>query len=265
MLKNNHKNLSCGFSEQMVSYFYDEINQAEKAVFETHLTNCSHCTDELAGFELVSSTLVEWRDEEFFKLDAPVFEIPVIKTVSQSVESDSRSWFSNLWRIVSLNPMTATAVLAALIVCVGLVFIAINFTNNSEIAEVDNRNSERIVVSPTVAKIDEQPIETLTKRYSEESLPGKSPKSTGAKSKDSQPLPIREKRFAPNDSVDRVSDKTKDNFEKPETNRNLKETNRNNKKSTAVQKQPVPNLTTLDDDEDKSVRLADLFEEIGSK
>ncbi len=45
----------------------------------------------------------------------------------------------------------------------------------------------------------------------------------------------------------------------------MKETNKENKKTTAVQKQQVPNLTTLDDDEDKSVRLADLFEEIGTK
>jgi hypothetical protein len=34
----------------------------------------------------------------------------------------------------------------------------------------------------------------------------------------------------------------------------------------AVQKRQLPNLTNLEDDEeDKSVRLADLFEEIGSK
>ena len=265
MLNNSYKNSSCGFTEQMVSYFYDETNQAEKAVFERHLTNCSHCTDELAGFGLVSSSLIEWRDEEFFKLDAPVFEIPTIKTVSQSVESDSSSWFSDIKKIFSFNPITATAVLAALIVFVGLIFIAINPSKNPEVAEVDIKNSERIVVSPTVDKIDEQPIETITKRTSDASLPSKSPKSTDTESKDLQPLPIREKRFAPSNSVVRISDKTKNNSEKGETNRNVKETNRENKKSMAVQKQPVPNLTTLDDDEDKSVRLADLFEEIGSK
>ena len=265
MLNNNHKNSSCGYTEQMVSYFYDEINQAKKAVFEAHLTNCPDCTDELVGFRFVRSSLMEWRDEEFFKLEAPVFEIPTIRTVSQSVESDSRSWFSDFRKMFSFNPMTATAVLAALIVCVGLVFIAFNSSNNSEVAEVESKNSEKIAASPTVDKRNEQPKETIAQDNSDESLPGKSPKSTGAESKDSQSLPIREKRFAPGDSVVKISDNTKNNSEKPETVRNVKETNKENKKPTAVQKQRVPNLTNFDDDEDESVRLADLFEEIGTK
>ncbi len=262
---NNNKNSCCGFTEQMVSYFYDETNQAHKAVFEAHLTNCPDCTDELAGFGFVRSSLIEWRDEEFFKLEAPVFEIPTLKTASQLVESDSGSWFSDFRRMFSFNPMMATAVLAALIVCVGLVFIAINSSNNSEVAEVDNKNSEKIVVSPTVDKVKEQPMETIAESDSDNSLPGKFPKSTDTESKNSQPLPIREKRLASGDSAVRISGNAKNNSEKSVTNRNVKETNKENKKSTAVQKQQVPNLTTLDEDEDKSVRLADLFEEIGSK
>jgi len=265
MLTNNHKRASCGYTEQMVSYFYDETNQAHKAVFEAHLTNCPDCTDELAGFGFVRSSLIEWRDEEFFKLEAPVFEIPTLKTASQLVESDSGSWFSDFRRMFSFNPMMATAVLAALIVCVGLVFIAINSSNNSEVAEVDNKNSEKIVASPTVAKINEQPGEKIAQGNSDKSLPGKPPKSTGTESKDLQPSPIREKRVVPGDSVVRISDNTKNKFEKPETVRSVKDSNTENKKATAVQKQQVPNLTTLDEDEDKSVRLADLFEEIGSK
>ena len=262
---NNQKKSSCGFTEQIISYFYDETNQAEKVVFEAHLTNCRECIDELAGFGFVRSSIIEWRDEEFSKLDAPVFEIPAIKTVSQTVESDSRSWFSDFRNTFSFNPMTATAILAVLIVCAGLVFIAINFSNNSEVAEIDNKNSEKIVVSPTVDKVKEQPMETIAESDSDNSLPGKFPKSTDTESKNSQPLPIREKRLASGDSAVRISGNAKNNSEKSVTNRNVKETNKENKKSTAVQKQQVPNLTTLDDDEDKSVRLADLFEEIGAK
>ncbi len=265
MLNNNHKRASCGFTEQMVSYFYDETTQAEKAVFEAHLTNCTDCTDEFAGFGFVRSSLMEWRDEEFFKLEAPVFEIPTIRTVSQSVESDSRSWFSDFRKMFSFNPMTATAVLAALIVCVGLAFIAINSSNNSEVAEADNKNGEKIVASPTVDKINEQPKETIGEDNLDKPLPGKYRKSTNTESKDLQPLPIREKRLVPSDAVVRVSDNLKNNSEKSGTVPYVKETNKENKKTTAVQKQRVPNLTTLDDEEDKSVRLADLFEEIDAK
>jgi hypothetical protein len=133
------------------------------------------------------------------------------------------------------------------------------------VAEVDNKNSEKIVASPTVDKINEQPGETIAQGNSDKSLPGKPPKSTGTESKDLQPSPIREKRVVPGDSVVRISDNTKNKFEKPETVRSVKDSNTENKKATAVQKQQVPNLMTLDEDEDKSVRLADLFEEIGSK
>jgi len=262
---NNNKNSCCGFTEQMVSYFYDETNQAEKADFEAHLTNCSDCTDEFAGFSFVRSSLIEWRDEEFFKLETLVFEIPMIKTISQTVESDSRSWFSDFRKMFSFNPMMATAVLAALIVCVGLVFIVINYLNNSEIAEVDNKSSEKIVASPTIDKTNGLTKGTIAEGNSHESLSGKLPKSAGTESKDLQLLPIREKRLVLSDSVVKASDDTKNNSEKPETVRNIKETNKEIKKTTAVQKQQVPNLTTIDDDEDKSVRLADLFEEIDSK
>jgi len=265
MLSNNHKRASCGYTEQMVSYFYDETNQAEKPIFEAHLTNCPACADELAGFGFVRSSLIEWRDEEFFKLDAPVFEIPTLKTISQTVESDSRPWFSDFRKMFSFNPMTATAVLAALIVCVGLVFIAVNSSNNSEVAEVDNKNNEKIAASPIVDKINEESEKTIAQDKSDESLPNKSPNSTDTDSKELQPLPIREKRLVPSNLVVKASDKIKNNSEKAETVRNVKDSNTENKKATAVQKQQVPNLTTLDEDEDKSVRLADLFEEIGSK
>jgi len=265
MLNNNHKNSSCGFTEQMVSFFYGESNQAEKSAFESHLKNCPDCIEELAGFGFVRSSLIEWRNEEFFKLETPAFEVPTFKTVSQPVESDSSSWLSDLRKMFSFNPMMAAAVLAVLIVCVGIVFIAINSSSNSEIAEAENKNNEKIIVSPTVDKIDEPSKETIAKDNSDKSLSDKSPKSTGTESKNLQGLPIREKRLVSSDSVVRVSDNTKNNSEKTEPVRNIKETNKLNKKSTAVQKQKVPNLSTSDDEEDKSVRLADLFEEIGTK
>jgi len=264
MLNNTSKNSSCDYTEQLISYFYDETNQAEKAAFDAHLTNCLDCTDELAGFGFVRSSIIEWRDEEFSNLNAPVFEIPAIKAANQTIKSDSRSWLSDFRRLFSFNPMAAAAVFTALTVCAGLVFLAVKSSNNWEVAGIDNKNSEKIAASPTVGKINEEPKETIAESDSDNSSPGKSPKSTGAAPKNSQPLTAREKRLAAGDSVVRASSSAKDNTEKLENNRNMKETNRENKKRTA-QKQTVPSLTTLDDEEDKTVRLADLFDEIDAK
>ena len=266
MLNKTQKNSPCDFTEQTVSHFYDEATAAEKADFEAHLTNCSDCTDEFAGFGFVRSSLMEWRDEEFFKLETPVFKIPTTKTLSQTVESDSRSWFSDFRKMFSFNPMTATAVLAILIVCAGLVFFAVNSSKNSEMAELDTKNSEKIVASPTVVNVNEEPKEEMIAQdNSEKSLPGKSSKIADIEPRDLQSLPIREKQLVPSNSVVRVSDKMKNNSEKSETIPNLKAANKENKKSTTMQKRQIPNLMILDDDEDKSVRLADLFEQVGTK
>ena len=46
---NNGKKQECGFADDIVGYIYDEIGQAERRKFESHLVGCMACTDEFAG------------------------------------------------------------------------------------------------------------------------------------------------------------------------------------------------------------------------
>ena len=130
--------------------------------------------------------------------------------------------------------------------------------------EVSNKNGENIIASPVASKTNEQPEEKIAQIDLEKPSANK---SSISEAKNSQPLPIREKRLVvASDPVVKVPDNMqKTNSEKSPIVRNVKETNKENKKTTAAQKQQVPNLTTLDEEEDESLRLADLFDEIDAR
>jgi hypothetical protein len=76
MMNNNHKNTGCGFTEELISYLYGESSASEKATFETHLQNCSICTDELQAFSGVHFSINDWKEKDFDALETPVIEIP---------------------------------------------------------------------------------------------------------------------------------------------------------------------------------------------
>ena len=109
MLNNNHN--SCQFAEQTVSYLYGEAAASEKAEYELHLKTCPTCADELAGFGFIRSSVLDWRNEDFAKLQTPAFDIPATKSKNvfspASNPSESRSWFGGLGKIFNFNPATA--------------------------------------------------------------------------------------------------------------------------------------------------------------
>ena len=61
MSNNNHIS-KCIYSAEIIAYLYGEIAKKEKSAFETHLPNCSNCTDELADFAFARFSVQEWRD-----------------------------------------------------------------------------------------------------------------------------------------------------------------------------------------------------------
>lgn len=257
MSHNNHNNSSCSYAEQMISYLYGEADEREKFAFESHLKNCSNCADELAGFGFVRRSVLDWRAADFSKLETPVFEIPAVKREKSflpvAVSTEPRSWFADFKNLFAFNPTWATAALAILIVCVGAALFAFNFSNKTDVAKNEaNKNSSQAAVSPT--------IETIPKPE-EASIPGKDSKNSLTTVNPNTPSQ-RER------VVDKVVVKVSDNSPKNTPGvspRNSKNTNGNVKKTTPVKKEPLPNLNDIEDDEDKSVRLADLFEEIDTK
>jgi hypothetical protein len=51
----------CARQGDLMSYLYDEASAAERASFESHLTDCGTCRGELAGFRQVRDELGVWQ------------------------------------------------------------------------------------------------------------------------------------------------------------------------------------------------------------
>ena len=156
LLDHNHKS-TCKFAEDIVAYLYGEINKNEKLRFEQHLTNCNSCTDELSGFSMVRTSVLDWHNEEFSHLATPVIEIPYEQNVpvrSFVAESNnSPSLISKLRAFFSFSPVWTTALtgVAVLLVCIGLFFIAINSQRTDDRAstnKIDSNDTAR--TTPTV-------------------------------------------------------------------------------------------------------------------
>lgn len=244
MFDNNHHN--CAFAEQLVSYLYNETNAKEKAAFDGHLNNCSTCAEEFAGFGFVRSSLEEWKNAEFSNLETPSIKIPYPTAVS----TEKQSRFAQLRKLFALSPAWRAA-LAALAVVVGLTFLIFNFSNSNEVAEDNNKPIES-AVSPIVEKqieppIKETPDETATQNPTE---------------KQSKPSAI-----APENRIVKASNNLtkKNNLKQNLTNAANVPKTKSDKNAFAVQKQNVPKLNNLEEEEDTSLRLADLFAEVGVK
>ncbi len=259
MLNNNHK--SCAFAEQIISYLYGESAPDENTEFESHLKICPTCADELESFGFVRSAVLDWRNEDFARLQTPAFDIPATK--SESVFSpatnptESRSWFGGFGKIFSFNP--ALAALAVLVFCLGAAFFAFKFHGDGEIAgNKNNANAaQAVVVSPTVETMI-KPVETITaEKDSKLSLP------PDVKANDSSQRAARERQIMPVKTAVKVSDSSS-RIDIGSSARITKNANDNIKKIAPVKKQQIPNLNDADE-EDETIRLADLFDEIDAK
>lgn len=76
MMKRNIDNQLCESAEDIVPYLYQEMAENEVNVFETHLAECSSCTDEFAAVADARFSVYEWHKEEFVPLATPHFTVP---------------------------------------------------------------------------------------------------------------------------------------------------------------------------------------------
>jgi hypothetical protein len=94
--------------EALVSYLYNEATPDERGNFESHLTECQACKQELNSFERVRGMLQQWQ------LD----DLPVVRVVAERT-SGARSMLGMLKELFSVTPFWVKAlgaVAAALVV-----------------------------------------------------------------------------------------------------------------------------------------------------
>ena len=227
----------CEFEAELVSYLYDELNTTKRDRFETHLLDCTPCTDEFAELSFSRFSVFEWQKEEFAPLKTPAIVIPYPAT-----QTESPGFFAGLREILAFNWQTGVTVAGALIVCVGLGFIALNYAgrNQQTVAGIENtKTNSKIVLpvaSPVVPKdvpvtvaVDKQPKDSSVR----ETQPAKIAVEV-RKVRTNRPATINAPRVA-NDPAERPKERK------------------------------APALTADTDDDDKSLRLADLFDTVDSR
>ena len=159
----------------------------------------------------------------------------------------------------------SVSVMAILIVFVGIALLTVNLKDNNQIAGIsDNNSAIPTVATPTIEKINEPPKQSDDKN------------SVAAKDKSAVPPEVKtknppvaisgKKSPATDDSTVEVSINTpKNNTVNDTPLPDIKAVNRPSKKSTVVRQSKVPSLTEIEETEDNSVRLADLFDELDTK
>ena len=252
-MNNNHKNSGCGKASELVSYLYGETGEAENPEFEKHLASCSICADELAAFSGVKFSINDWKLKDFDSLQTPVIEIPYPTAPNkQEVSSLEVSWLAGLRKLFSFSPSwsLATAAMAILVVCIGIILFASNSPNSNDRAgTVKNSMSQ---VSPTVEKSPERSNanSTQNKLPDTESQPFNKPQA-----------PQPELTVQPDNKNKRPvkTANTPNRTQKAETTNLPKneDVKRDNKK-----KNEIPPKIFDEEEEDDTLRLAEMLEEI---
>lgn len=225
MNKPNANNL-CTHGGDMLAYLYNEMTGADREMFEEHLSDCGTCIDDFAELSQSRYPVFEWKQLEFDPMPTPTIVLPV---------EDARvSWFDKVRAAFALRPAFAFGSLAAIAVIASLAaFVLIGGSS----ADVDVAGGvptpAPIVPSPEApARIPDRAIEPVAANDTKPEIRrNETPKVVKASAPTSKPA-------AP--------------LTKPKATQQAK------------RNEPLPALNSGDEDEDDSLRLADIFEEIGT-
>jgi len=105
----NAKN-NCPLTGEIVSYIYGELEGKAEFEFETHLADCTACTDEFAAVSESRYSVFEWKKEVFDPLPTPSFDVPYVHgpvPVHSGVVAGIMAWLQSLGA-----PVAAAAALA---------------------------------------------------------------------------------------------------------------------------------------------------------
>lgn len=247
-------NSSCDYAEQIVSILYGEIDDAEKADFETHLPGCSSCAAELNGFARIRSSIGEWRAADFANLSMPVFELPSAKNEAVA----SIGWLEAI-REYFASPVVrgSAASFAALFLVVGLLWFANGFSKGGEIAGVpqhaENKSAANDEISGHVSPlIEKTKNDTATGKAADDAPKPNVPAvdsdtENEAVKADEKIIFGKTRRAKAKKPVSAQSSRKVEKFVPKPSNKNT-----------------VPSLV-VEDEEDDSLRLSDIFDEVSLK
>jgi len=242
-MSNVDQNLGNDHGFEFLSYIYGELDEAARDSFEKHLIGCDDCTFELAAFSDARLGVIEWRREDFDHLESPAIVIPWVSQNEPAAQVEPVGVISRFIETLSSLPLFAQAGmgLAAAALAFGVFYFATYSPSQTTKEVATNKSGE---TKPFVAPIDNPSREVGTGTVT-------------IKNEETPPQEIRNVANRP-EHIRRSVAAVRVNDRKPLVRRT--ETASTNK---AVNKS-VPTLSTVEEDKDNTLRLADLFAEIGS-
>lgn len=229
----NKDNKHCGLADEIVSYIYDEMDASGRTKFESHLTSCINCTDEFAVISDARFSMFEYRKEEFAHLPTPEIVIPYPARQEWIESGQDSGWLAGLTAVFAFarSPLAVGAALALLL---ALGFVARSLIIPDEDSLVGSNSKVPAVMSPAVL-----PVATVP----QPSQPIVEPEQNEIKSiHTSAPAQRQLTRKGP--AHRRPASSNVDD-------QNLRQAKR------------APVLSQFAEDSDDSLRLSDLFDEIG--
>lgn len=237
-MKNDH-NSSCSFRDEILAYVYDELTAIGRESFEAHLEDCLACIDELAELSEARYSVYEWKNIEFASLETPKIVLPTDQARPAS------SWLDAITAAFGLNHGWALGAGFAGLLLIGAVGFLI-YSNPSEPTLASNSESTETITiagpAPSVSSMDAvAPAEAEVASDVSDSQPVRASRSsvlrrTMAAPAKAKPVAVRStttvaaRRAAPNQSI-----------------------------------QNSPTLGYYAEDRDESLRLTDIFDDLGTR
>lgn len=231
---NNVLSPKCKLSTDILSYMYGELPAAECSTFESHLLDCGDCTDEFAAISLARYEVYDWKKTDFEPLETPVFVIPSparAMTTGASWIDTLRNAFNHSWAV----PGFALAGLA--IISAFAVVLYYPGGTGSDFARVNSNVSPVAEPIPLAANKASTVPSLIAKDAVEEQAPQPRKTAHATSVRSVHKLNIRPaRRSLPPRAVEAAA--------------------------TRTPQRVVPRLNEFAEDEDTSLRLAQLFEDI---
>ncbi len=240
-MEKNGNRRGCGFDELIVSYIYDEVTTGERRQLEGHLVECSACTDEFASISNARFSVFEWHKEDFSELPTPEIVIPYPARHSADQETGIIAGIRALLGGFAMP----VAVAAGLLLTVGLAFVAFTISGSSDDHLAANFENE--IVKP-VAVPEKPAVEHVP------TVPPTVP----------APRPVE----VVKDVADGLKETRTVKAVEAKRQKPSRQLNAQTAERVPGNQQPrkAPALSNFDEDDDRSLRLTDLFaDEIGTR
>ena len=223
----------CSNGGDLLAYLYDEMPAADRDSFELHLADCGTCIDDFAEISQGRYPVFEWKSLEFDPMPTPGFVMPA--------QATAIGFFDKLRAAFAIQRGFAFDGVAIAVLVAVLVVYAFYLQSGPE---------------KDVAVANPEPIASQTQRVIP---PATTPEiSSSARIENDEPERAMQK------SSPKRSAPVKASALKPRPIQPVRTSDEKTQVKPQKQLRQIPVLSVAEDDEDETLRLADMFDDIGA-